>query len=39
MVAAQTMTGVDGHTIQALPHEKLEEYMKRSPQALSQVAM
>ena len=34
MVAAQTMTGVDGHTIQALPHEKLSEYMKRSPQAL-----
>jgi D-aminopeptidase len=34
MVAAQTMTGVDGHTIQALPHEKLAEYMKRSPQAL-----
>src|SRR5271168_615339 len=33
MVAAQTMTGVDGHTIQALPHEKLAEYMKRSPQA------
>jgi L-aminopeptidase/D-esterase-like protein len=34
MVAAQTMTGVDGHTIQALPHEKLTEFMKRSPQAL-----
>jgi D-aminopeptidase len=34
MVAAQTMTGVDGHTIQALPHEKLAEFMKRSPQAL-----
>src|SRR5580658_2618254 len=34
MVAAQTMTGVDGHTIQALPQEKLAEYMKRSSQAL-----
>ena len=32
MVAAQTMTGVDGHTIDALPHEKLTELMKRSPQ-------
>src|ERR1700722_8002030 len=34
MVAAQTMTGVDGHTVEALPHDKLAEYMKRSPQAL-----
>jgi D-aminopeptidase len=33
MVAAQTMTGVDGHTIEALPHDKLTEFMKRSPQA------
>jgi L-aminopeptidase/D-esterase-like protein len=33
MVAAQTMTGVDGHTIEALPHDKLSEFMKRSPQA------
>jgi D-aminopeptidase len=33
MVAAQTMTGVDGHTIQALPHERLAQYMKSSPQA------
>jgi D-aminopeptidase len=32
MVAAQTMTGVDGHTIEALPHDKLTELMKRSPQ-------
>src|SRR5271163_3994265 len=32
MVAAQTMTGVDGHTIEALPHDKLAEFMKRSPQ-------
>jgi D-aminopeptidase len=33
MVAAQTMTGVDGHTIEALPHDKLTESMQRSPQA------
>jgi D-aminopeptidase len=32
MVAAQSMTGVDGHTIEALPHDKLTEFMKRSPQ-------
>ena len=32
MVAAQTMTGVDGHTVEALPHDKLTELMKRSPQ-------
>jgi len=32
MVAAQTMTGIDGHTIEALPHDKLTEFMKRSPQ-------
>jgi L-aminopeptidase/D-esterase-like protein len=35
MVAAQTMTGVDGHTIEALPHDKLSEFMKRSPQAMA----
>jgi hypothetical protein len=28
------MTGVDGHTIDALPHDKLSEFMKRSPQAM-----
>ena len=33
MVGARTMTGVDGHTIEALPHDKLTEFMKRSPQA------
>jgi len=27
------MTGIDGHTIDALPHDKLTELMKRSPQA------
>jgi D-aminopeptidase len=32
MVAAQSMTGVDGHSIEALPHDKLTEFMKRSPQ-------
>ncbi len=30
MVGAQTMTGVDGHTIEALPHDKLSELMKRA---------
>jgi D-aminopeptidase len=34
MVAAQTMTGVDGHTIEALPHDKLTEFMQRSPKAI-----
>jgi D-aminopeptidase len=33
MVAAQTMTGVDGHKIEALPHDKLSELMKLSPHA------
>lgn len=33
MVAAKTMTGIDGHTIEALPHDKLTELMKNSPQA------
>src|ERR1700689_1798319 len=30
MVAAQTMTGVDGHKVEALPHDKLSELMKLS---------
>ena len=34
MVGAQTMTGVDGHTIEALPHDKLTEFMKRSTQGV-----
>src|SRR5580700_444570 len=34
MVGARTMTGVDGHSAIALPHDQLAEYMKRSPQAL-----
>lgn len=29
MVAAKTMTGVDGHTVNALPHEQLMEVMKK----------
>ena len=33
MVAAQTMTGVDGHKVEALPHDKLSELMKLSPHA------
>jgi D-aminopeptidase len=33
MVGAETMTGIGGHTIDALPHDKLTELMKRSPQA------
>jgi L-aminopeptidase/D-esterase-like protein len=37
MVGAQTMTGVDGHTIEALPHDKLTELMKRSPQITSRI--
>jgi D-aminopeptidase len=32
IVNAQSMTGVDGHSIEALPHDKLTEFMKRSPQ-------
>jgi D-aminopeptidase len=32
MVGAETMTGVDGHTIDALPHDKLTAFMKHSPQ-------
>jgi D-aminopeptidase len=29
MVAADTMTGVDGHTVIALPHDKLREVLKK----------
>jgi D-aminopeptidase len=29
MVAADTMTGVDGHTVQGLPHDKLREVLKK----------
>jgi D-aminopeptidase len=29
MVAARTMSGVDGHTVEALPHDKLREVLKK----------
>jgi len=29
MVAAETMTGIDGHTVIALPHERLREVLKK----------
>ena len=29
MVAAQTMTGRDGHTVNALPHEQLQQVLKK----------
>lgn len=29
MVAARTMTGIDGHTVEALPHNKLNELMNK----------
>jgi L-aminopeptidase/D-esterase-like protein len=29
MVGARTMTGIDGHTVIALPHEKLTEVLKK----------
>jgi D-aminopeptidase len=29
MVAAETMTGVDGHTVIALPHDRLREVLKK----------
>jgi len=28
MVAAETMTGVDGHTIHAIPHDTLREVLR-----------
>ncbi|MBV8073150.1 MAG: P1 family peptidase [Acidobacteriaceae bacterium] len=30
MVAAPTMTGIDGHTVQGLPHDRLKELMMKS---------
>ena len=30
LVAAETMTGVDGHTVYALPHERLREVLRKS---------
>ncbi len=29
LVAAETMTGRDGHTVQALPHDRLQEVLKK----------
>jgi D-aminopeptidase len=29
MIAAKTMTGVDGHTACALPHDRLQEVLKK----------
>ncbi|MGA7244782.1 MAG: P1 family peptidase [Terracidiphilus sp.] len=29
MVGAKTMTGIDGHTVVALPHEKLQQVLKK----------
>jgi D-aminopeptidase len=29
LVAAETMTGVDGRTIEALPHGRLKEILKK----------
>lgn len=29
MIAAETMTGVDGHTVMALPHDRLREVLKK----------
>jgi L-aminopeptidase/D-esterase-like protein len=29
MVAAETMTGIDGHTAIALPHDRLREVLKK----------
>jgi len=29
MVGAETMTGVDGHTVTALPHDRLRELLKK----------
>ncbi len=29
LVAAQTMTGIDGHTVDAIPHDRLREVLKK----------
>jgi L-aminopeptidase/D-esterase-like protein len=29
MVGAETMTGIDGHTVTALPHDRLRELLKK----------
>ena len=37
MVAAKTMTGVDNHTVIALPHERLREVLKKYNRLASHV--
>jgi L-aminopeptidase/D-esterase-like protein len=34
LVAAETMTGIGGRTVEALPHERLRELMRRRGDAL-----
>jgi hypothetical protein len=29
MVSAKTMTGINGHTVEALPHDRLRELLKK----------
>jgi len=29
MIAAETMTGVDDHTVYAIPHEQLQQVLKK----------
>jgi D-aminopeptidase len=29
MIAAKTMTGINGHTVEALPHDRLREVLKK----------
>jgi len=29
LIAARTMTGADGHVVEALPHDKLREVLKK----------
>jgi D-aminopeptidase len=29
MIAAKTMTGVNGHTVMALPHDQLQEILRK----------
>jgi L-aminopeptidase/D-esterase-like protein len=29
MIGAETMTGVDGHTVSALPHDRLREVLRK----------
>jgi hypothetical protein len=29
MIGAKTMTGINGHTVEALPHDRLREVLKK----------